>query len=66
MRSDFELEMASLVNRYSVENASDTPDYILARYIAQCLDAYGEAVRARDCHMGNPMGRQRNTGEVEP
>jgi hypothetical protein len=66
MRSGFEMELESLLNRYSAENASDTPDYILARYVAHCLDAYGEAVRARDSHFGiNPTGQKRHT-DIEP
>lgn len=44
----FEEALENLINQYSIENASDTPDYILARYITQCLDAYCVAMRSRD------------------
>ena len=43
------LELASVLNRYSQENASDTPDYILAAYLLDCLEAYNRAVnRVKD------------------
>jgi hypothetical protein len=41
-------ELRNLVNRLSVENESDTPDFVLAEYILGCLTAYKKAVRARD------------------
>lgn len=43
-----ETELAALVNRYSVENLSDTPDYILARYLMGCLATYNTTVNLRD------------------
>jgi len=43
-------ELESLINRHSMENGSDTPDYILAAYLKRCLDAFDDAVRARTFH----------------
>lgn len=45
---DFEKELAILINKYSKENESDTPDFILARYLKDCLANYTETVRALD------------------
>lgn len=42
-----EQELAQLLNRHSVENDSNTPDFILAEYVTDCLDAYAKAIRAR-------------------
>jgi len=42
-----EQEIKDAINRHSAENTSDTPDYILARYLTRCLEAYDEAVKAR-------------------
>lgn len=42
-----EQELAELLNRHSVENDSNTPDFILAEYLTDCLDAFGKATRAR-------------------
>jgi len=40
-----ERELAALLNRYSIENESNTPDFILAKYVRACLLAYAEAVQ---------------------
>ena len=52
-RKDFAMELEQLINRHSVENASDTPEFILAQYIQGCLDAFSLAVRARDKWYGD-------------
>jgi len=44
----FQKELEQLINKHSMENGSDTPDYILAEYLTSCLKAYGRAVQARD------------------
>lgn len=43
-----EKELKDLINKYSVENESDTPDFILAQYILNSLMIYRIAVNARD------------------
>lgn len=48
----FELELSSLINKYSLENDSNTPDYILARFLRDCLNAFGVAALDRDRHKG--------------
>ena len=46
-RTGFRAELETLINRHSKENGSDTPDFILADYMADCLDAYDKAVTRR-------------------
>lgn len=41
-------ELTKLLNRHSCENNSNTPDFLLARYLLQSLEVYERAVRARD------------------
>jgi len=41
-------ELTSLINKHSKESESDTPDFLLAQYIEDCLAAYAKVVRARD------------------
>ena len=41
-------DLAHLLNKYSMEQESDTPDFILAEYLAYCLIGWGRATRARD------------------
>jgi len=52
MASNFEVELTALLNRYSKENASNTPDFILASYLQTCLDAFGTAVQQRETWYG--------------
>ena len=44
LRKDIE----SAINRWSAENGSNTPDFILAKYLMGCLDAFDTATDARD------------------
>jgi hypothetical protein len=48
----FERELESLINRYSKENDSNTPDFILAQYIVGCLTAFNNAVQRREAWYG--------------
>lgn len=41
-------EIERAINRNSAENGSDTPDFILAEYLTDCLSAYDRAVVARE------------------
>lgn len=40
-------DIAAVLNLRSRENASNTPDYILAEYMVTCLDAFEAASNAR-------------------
>lgn len=35
------------INRHSAENGSNTPDFILAEYLTDCLGAFDKAVKRR-------------------
>lgn len=52
----FQEDLRSAINRASKENASDTPDWILARYLSACLEAYDGAVASRERWYGRPCG----------
>lgn len=41
-------EIASALNRYSAENESNTPDFILAKFLLGCLQAWDNGVRERE------------------
>lgn len=43
----FTQELIALLTRHSKEGESDTPDFILARYMTQCLDAFNHATKLR-------------------
>lgn len=44
----FEDQLRRLLNTWSMEKTSDTPDFVLCRYMALCLETFSTAVRARD------------------
>ena len=47
-KSEFREELCQLLNRYNRENKSNTPDFILCRFLADCLNAFDIAVRGRE------------------
>lgn len=46
--TSFTNELKKLLNRYSEENGSNTPDFILANYLVNCLDTFNAAINARE------------------
>lgn len=49
----FQGDLESLINCYSMENGSNTPDFILAEYLTDCLAAFGKCARRRDTWYGH-------------
>jgi hypothetical protein len=47
-RATFMEELRALINRHSAENGSDTPDFLLAAYLYDCLVAFDRTVRDRE------------------
>jgi hypothetical protein len=41
-------EIEAAINRHSAENVSNTPDYVLAEYLVDCLAAFDRATTERD------------------
>jgi hypothetical protein len=48
MSSNFEKELEQLINKHSIENESNTPDFILSRYLMNCLQSYEIALDSRE------------------
>ncbi len=46
-RIEFRFELERLINRCSMENGSNTPDFILAGYLVRCLEAFDFAMAKR-------------------
>ena len=53
MSDSFRRELSEVLNRYSKENGSNTPDFILADYLARCLEAYDVAIMQRAVWYGD-------------
>jgi hypothetical protein len=52
MNSELVGKIENLINEYSRENISNTPDFILALYLMRCLEAFETAVKNRDAWYG--------------
>lgn len=60
----FESKLRDLLNSLSLEAPSNTPDFALARYLRNCLEAYNEAALIADggCRLASvPDPVQRGT-----
>jgi hypothetical protein len=51
----FESDLATVVNRYSRENVSNTPDFILAEFMERCLNAFESASKRREDWYGHHL-----------
>jgi hypothetical protein len=51
----FEKALQTLINQYSMENDSNTPDYILADYLTDCLDSFNKATNRRNKHYNRKL-----------
>jgi len=51
---DFRRKLQNLINSESKENGSNTPDFMLAQYLVDCLNAFDAAVAAREKWYGRP------------
>jgi hypothetical protein len=60
-REQFKKELEHLINKHSMENGSDTPDYMLADYLMGCLDNFNSIVQSRE----KWYGRDKKTVCVE-
>jgi len=45
---DFRTELCNLINKYNIENTSNTPDYILTDYLIDCLKLFSIISEKRD------------------
>lgn len=51
--SDFERELSDLLNRHSVDNETNTPDFILADYLNMAIEQLVHFNKKRDAHSGD-------------
>ena len=59
-QDDLEHAVASALNRYSAENPSNTPDWILAQYLLGCLAAWNMGVQQRETWYGRDARQKMN------
>lgn len=66
MENQFEKDLESLINRHSLENKSNTPDFLLASFLRKSLDAYNTTLKARDEWFGVDVWNKKFEGDVQP
>lgn len=54
-RSEFAKDLEQLINRHSMENGSNTPDFILAEFMMNALQSYERAIYQRTSWHGNQV-----------
>ena len=54
---NFRKELEILINKNSLENGSDTPDFILADYLTMCLETFDKTLQAREQWYGRNLKR---------
>lgn len=70
----FRKDLERLLNRYCVDNSMNTPDFILASYLVDCLDTFDKVVKWREkwygvklepgCTVGRLVGTLEEAGEA--
>jgi len=67
MNDEFVRELASLIDRYNLENESNTPDFILASYLNHCLKVFAETTKNREHWFGVELepGVERSNSKKE-
>jgi len=53
LTKEFQDELTELINRHSIENVCDVPDFILAEYLVNQIKAFTNATVDRDHWHGN-------------
>ena len=53
----FRRELEELINKHSMENGSNTPDFILAEYLMDCLRNFDKTIKHRDQWYGKRLVR---------
>ena len=54
IKTEFQKELEQLINTHSMETYTDTPDFVLAKYLNNCLIAFNQAMTERKEFFANP------------
>ena len=61
-KTAFRSALEHTINCHSMENGSNTPDFILAQYLEDCLCAFEKAMQHREAYYGSPF----DNGDAPP
>lgn len=59
-------ELTQLINKHSLENNSNTPDYILADYLANCLENADKIINNRNLHICKEQSKPGSVKYLNP
>jgi hypothetical protein len=66
-QAKFMQELQELINRHSMDNESNTPDFLLAEYLMGCLSIYASTLARRDAWFNfKPFGVKLHTHWTTP
>ncbi len=54
-KSKFKKQLSDLINRNSIENGSNTPDFMLAEYLVDCLKTCEKITKSREKWYGTSL-----------
>ncbi len=63
---EFCKKLMKLINEEGLENVSNTPDFLLAEFLLNCLQAYSLTVCARDRWYGDGVCSVTGTDNPQP
>lgn len=55
--ANFRRELEALLNKYSQENGSDSPDFVLAQFLIDSLIAWNGAMGLREAFYGRTVSK---------
>lgn len=64
--NNFIKELRELINRYSKENTSNTPDFVLAHFVVNSLLAFDTAVQVRESFYGRDPRPSMTGTDIKP
>ena len=59
-------DFAKVINYHSLENSSDTPDFIIATYLVSCLENLNGLIEAREMWDEQAVAVERSEDEQAP
>lgn len=65
MAISFQDALTNLINEHSMENGSDTPDFLLAEYLCDCLATYEVIISNREKWYGREIGKLSAVGVTD-
>jgi hypothetical protein len=66
VKTEFRRDLETALNCHSMENGSNTPDFILAGFLLRCLDAFDSTVQEREQWYGRDPRRGPGSASDKP